>query len=178
MIYKLQQSKRGFVILFAVLISAIILLIGVGIFRITVKETILSSAARESMISFFAADGGLECALYEANVVAFGFLPGAAGSSLDCYNQSIVYPQVGGNCQENGAQTEFYIELPNNTCAFVEVDRCFKENVGDACQTQITSHGFNVCDGDQPDRSDPILLERVLELTYFDSDVCQLPVQS
>lgn len=154
-----QAKQHGFVILFAVLISSIILLIGIGIFRITIKETILSSSARESMMAIFAADGGLECALYE-EVKDFGFL---AADSLDCYEDSIVYPAPQGP----ELLTEFDVEFPVG-CAHVEVRRNYfpPDAIVVIPHVQMISRGYNVCAGNQPDVGDPLLTERVLELTY------------
>jgi hypothetical protein len=144
--------------LFAVLISSIILLIGLGIFRITVKETILSSAARESMIAFFASDGGLECGLYEENK-NFGF---RSAGVLDCADQSVTYDAPSGTEQ----LSEFSVAFPIG-CARVEVRRNYFPPDGPAVpHVQIISRGYNVCNGNQPDNADPVLLERVLELTY------------
>src|SRR3989344_4229619 len=59
-----NKMRRGFTLLFAMIISSIVLSIGLGIFNIALKELVLSSAARESQFAFFAADTGTECALY------------------------------------------------------------------------------------------------------------------
>lgn len=152
-----QATEKGFVIIFAVLISALMLLIGVGIFRISVKETVLSSTARESTIAFFAADGGLECALQEA-VQGTGFI---ASGDMQCGEESFSYT--------NNAATPTVdirgIVLPQG-CAWVE----FNPSHEGGSYTLIRSHGYNVCDGDgMPDTEDPLLLERVLELKYPNS---------
>lgn len=157
MIQKTKQNK-GFVILFAILISALVLTIGVGIFRITLKETILSSAARESMIAFFASDGGLECALREANVRG-GFVQVGSSNSFVCAGETIPYsvnPDI---------QSSFRVKLPEG-CAYVSVDKKFIPVDATALHTQIISRGYNVCIDESPDIGDPVLLERVLELTY------------
>lgn len=62
--YGLATSSRGFTILFAVLIASILLAIGIAIFDITVRELRLSSVARESQFAIYAAETGVECALY------------------------------------------------------------------------------------------------------------------
>ena len=60
----IKNQQSGFVILFAVIISTMIVLITAGIFRIALKETILASTATESQVALYAADTGLECGLY------------------------------------------------------------------------------------------------------------------
>lgn len=59
--YKLS---RGFTVLFASLIGALVLSIGLAILNITLKQNILSSAGRKTQQSFYAADAGVECALF------------------------------------------------------------------------------------------------------------------
>mgnify|MGYP000880555562 CR=1 FL=1 len=60
---KLQKNK-GFVILFSILISSIILLMASGIYNIVQKQVVLSSYAKQSQKAFYAADAALDCALF------------------------------------------------------------------------------------------------------------------
>jgi Tfp pilus assembly protein PilX len=60
---KFRAHARGFTLLYAVLISSVLLAIGIAIFEITVRELRLSSIVRESEYAFYAADAGLECAM-------------------------------------------------------------------------------------------------------------------
>lgn len=69
MIYSIQkilygERKSGFVLLFSVLVSGIVLAVGLGIISITLKELLLSNTGKDSQYAFYAADSGLECALY------------------------------------------------------------------------------------------------------------------
>jgi hypothetical protein len=50
--------------LIAVVTGTILLLIAYGMASIALKQQVLNSSARESQIAFYAADSGLECALY------------------------------------------------------------------------------------------------------------------
>ena len=60
-----QVSRRkGFTLLFAVLISSVLLAIGMGIFNIVYRELQLSGLTRDSDTAIFAADAGIECGLY------------------------------------------------------------------------------------------------------------------
>ena len=159
--YFSSHNQNGFVILFAVLISSMILLIGVGMFRISIKETILSSTARESTIAFFAADTGMECALYHQ--IKQGAFPSAipAGtpsqsSSVDCNDQT---PSITSSPGQQFVY-EFALALDNTACTRVTVDRSNPASVF------IQAQGFNICDGDEPDVENPLLLERVLEVRY------------
>lgn len=46
------------------LIGSLLLAIGIAIFNISIKELSLSTTGRESQFAFYAADTGVECALY------------------------------------------------------------------------------------------------------------------
>src|SRR5690606_15727798 len=58
------KNEKGFVALFTVLLTSVILAMAIGIASISLKEIVLSSAASEGSLAFFAADSGIECALY------------------------------------------------------------------------------------------------------------------
>jgi hypothetical protein len=60
----MKKTRRGFVLLLAVLVSGILLALGFALYNIASKELVLSSAARDSQFAFYAADSGIECALY------------------------------------------------------------------------------------------------------------------
>ncbi|MDD4989446.1 MAG: pilus assembly PilX N-terminal domain-containing protein [Candidatus Pacebacteria bacterium] len=56
-------NKRGFVLPFTLLISAIMLLISVSISTILTKQIYFSNLSRDSQIAYYAADNALSCAL-------------------------------------------------------------------------------------------------------------------
>ena len=60
---KLQQNK-GFVLLFAIILCTIIIAITIGITNITYKELHFTANAQDANDAFYAADAGVECALY------------------------------------------------------------------------------------------------------------------
>ncbi len=61
---KIKKNKKGFVMLFAVVISSMILAIALGISDIAMKQFQFSNSLKEANQAFFAADVGVECALY------------------------------------------------------------------------------------------------------------------
>lgn len=158
-----MQSSRGFVILFAVLISAIILLIGGGIFSISFKETVLSSTARESQYAINAADAGVECALYH-DVILDGF---TLGNPVDCANQQAI---VNGGTFNLGFQNN-----NENSCVRVHIEKnpSTDPNFAGYNEVSIVAQGYNVCDQDQPMTQNPLLIERVYRVIYL-----QLPSQT
>ncbi len=145
-------QQKGFVILFAILISVIILLLGMGIFSVATKESILSSSAREAQYAFAAADTGSECALH-AEYRGFFTTP-APQNNFVCANESVSWDTTSSTIDE-------YIEIDGTTtCAHVTI----VTNVNST--RTIKSQGYNLCNGDQPQTGNPRLVERDLEITY------------
>lgn len=151
-----HKNNQGFVILFAVLVSSIILLIGMGMFRISIKETVLSSTARESTMAFFAADSGMECALY-AEIQENAFEEGSIQAN-------ICRPFFNGatNISSSGS-AQLRVANPSlATCARVDIQR------NNGAVTMVSS-GYNICMGQNnhlPNTNSPLLLQRELFITY------------
>ena len=148
---RVLSSNRGFTLLYAVLISSLLLSIGLAIFNITLKEFLLSSAARDSQFAFYAADTGIECAIFW-DIQGNAFDPSTA-SDIECAGQSIA--GVGGV----GFDTPsiFSIDLaPLPYCATVSVTK--EESPR---RTIIESKGYNTCDTGNPRR-----VERAIRATY------------
>jgi hypothetical protein len=57
------NKKRGFTVLMAVLVSILVLAIASSLVRIVLKQVKFSGSGRESQISYYVADTGIECAL-------------------------------------------------------------------------------------------------------------------
>jgi hypothetical protein len=58
------KNKKGFALLFSVLISGLLVTIGVSIFNISIKEIMISASIRDSQTAYYAADSATECFLY------------------------------------------------------------------------------------------------------------------
>ncbi|OHA15300.1 MAG: hypothetical protein A3H57_01555 [Candidatus Taylorbacteria bacterium RIFCSPLOWO2_02_FULL_43_11] len=58
------SSKAGFSLLFAVLISAMLITIGAAMANLSLREFDLVATVRQSQKAFYAADAGVECALF------------------------------------------------------------------------------------------------------------------
>ncbi|MEX2029196.1 MAG: pilus assembly PilX N-terminal domain-containing protein [Candidatus Paceibacterota bacterium] len=58
------QNNKGFVILFAITISSILLAIALGVSNIALKQVKFGTNARDTNNAFFAADTGVERALF------------------------------------------------------------------------------------------------------------------
>jgi hypothetical protein len=159
--------------LFAVLVSSVLLSIGLSIFNLTLKEIELSSSGRESQFSFYAADTGIECALYwdfrGTNIFATSTSSRTPSpANPDCVATTTtqyinITPSVSNS---SSATTVFNLEIPNTSvtsnyapyCARVTVT---KTDSGGIIETAIDSRGYNTCDA-----SDPGRVERALKVTY------------
>ena len=65
MIKKELQKEKGFALLFAVTLSAILLSIALGITSVAMKEVQFGTSAKDTNDAFFAADSGAEYVLYK-----------------------------------------------------------------------------------------------------------------
>jgi len=145
------KRTQGFTLLFAVLISSLLLAIGLAIFNITIKEIILSSAGRESQFAFYAADTGAECALYW-DLKGGAFSTSTVGS-LNCNNVTI--SDLGG--QGYGVPSIFTLDFaPEPYCVIVSVTKNTNPE-----RTTIESRGYNTCDTSNPRR-----IERAIRVKY------------
>ena len=65
--YKKQKDinlRKGFAVLFAVLLASFLITLGISIFSISLKEIQIATSARDSQIAYYVADSARECALY------------------------------------------------------------------------------------------------------------------
>lgn len=61
---KNNKQQKGFTLLYAVLVSSIVLAASLSIINIALKQHKLSALSRESQVAFYAANTGVDCALY------------------------------------------------------------------------------------------------------------------
>jgi Tfp pilus assembly protein PilX len=135
-----HKKDKGFTLLIAIVITATLLLVSTGIVSVAVKEAFLSASARESQHAFYAADTGIECAIYwdvrnETGISAFAT---STQSQINCNLDNEGPFTVGG---PSGVSTfVFDFDSTNNPyCARVTVTK-------NGNQTTIESRGYNTCD--------------------------------
>jgi len=145
------RSNGGFTLLFAVLISGVLLAIGLAIFNITIKELLLSSSGRDSQFAFYAADSGAECALYW-DQKGGAFSTSTAGA-ISCNGLSI--SDVGGVGYNTAMTFQFEVD---GFCAIVSVTKSETHP-----RTKVESKGYNTtCDNTVNSRR----IERAIRVTY------------
>lgn len=138
------MTKTGFALLFSVLIASIMLSIALAIFNIVYKELILSSAVKNSQFAFYAADAGLECALYwdyKGKVFATSTDSVLGASGVTCNGTDITAAvNTPISRTADAATTLFYLNfLPDAYCVSVTVR---KESIPTK-RTTIEGRGYN-----------------------------------
>ncbi len=153
--------------LFAVLVSSVLLSIGLSIFNLTVKELVLSSSGRESQFSFYSADTGAECAIYWDFKGTDIFATSSnsrtpSPSNPDCVGSLInIEPFI---YVPSSATTQFTLDIPSGSpeyCTIVTIKK-WSDNPP-IINTEIDSRGYNTkCS----DTTNPNRVERALKVTY------------
>ena len=157
-----MEHNEGFALLIAVLVSGIVLAIGVSVLNITLKDFILSNIARDSEIAFYAANAGMECALYwdESDRNVF-----VDGGTVTCIGESSAVPSPGTDSL-NTFQREWGTPT---VCTVVSVEKfdCQERNpsfpTGLLCTT-VEARGYNRSCDDLSD--DTRTVERALRALY------------
>lgn len=134
---KNRKNKEGFVLLLVILLISVILVIGLGVFDIVLREILISSIGRESQKAFYAADSALECVRYWGKRIPSAFAAGLP-FTIYCNGDSI----VGGMSPGSPSISENLIEVnfDNGSCALVRI----MIGIPPSNNTQITSWGYNI----------------------------------
>ena len=135
----MKNSKSGFTLFLVIVITGTLLLIATGVTTLAVRQSKISSAGRNSQVAFYAADSGLECALYwdVKNPLEMSAFDPAGGMEIHC-NQDASNP--GNHWVVGGASVSTFTMtfLPEPSCAVVTVTKS-------GSNTTIESLGYNTC---------------------------------
>lgn len=144
-INKKLKNNKAFVMLFAVVLSSIILAVTLGVANIALKELNFTTSAKSTNDAFFAADAGVECALYYDLVGAQSYNGiinpfGAPPTSVNTYCAgTAVDLSVGTGTQINPWTFYVYpLGASGKACAVVKV---YKTTNPDT--TNIVSRGYD-----------------------------------
>lgn len=187
-----MNSKRGFTIFFATLITSLALAIGLAIYDLTIRELDLSATANQSQYAIYAADTGAECALYwdskwctgdscPLGTSAFATSTESDGgnfppqSGISCGGQDIAAvgtpplpykaPPTGWTAWDDVSQLTADSATTTFWMAFgtTATSSCVKVEVGkQGLKTTVISHGYNLCMGSGGTPQ----LERTLQVNY------------
>ncbi len=153
-IFKIKRDK-GFTIFFAMITIGTLILITGTMVNLTVREKMISQSNRESQYAFYAADTGIECALYwdVKNPSGESAFSTSTSSTINC-NKDGDNPSNEWVVGNNAVSTFTIHFLPDPFCTTVRVTK----GVG---QTTIESRGYNTCNLSNPRR-----VERAVRATY------------
>ena len=181
-IKKLKENKRacpakrerseGFVLLFAVTLSAILLAIALGISNIALREIQFGTSAKDTNDAFFAADTGTECAqFYDRSYDTTGVIP----NTTNIFENDVTFV---GSMTCVGISPEAFTYYPPNMwsfsisglnggqgCAIITVEKTLDVN-GKPVATTITSNGYNNGGGSSTCAPGSNAVERQIQITY------------
>jgi hypothetical protein len=166
MILKKIKNNNGFALLFAVLLSSLILSIALGVANIAFKEIKFGTSAKDINDAFFAADTGIECALFNDKMTSTSFVSPGGSGVVSCIGGTSALTYI--------ANDPLYSSLPswsfilsgfnNESCARVTVVKNAISNPPNIT-TFIVSKGSNIggalCNSTNANR-----VERQLEANY------------
>lgn len=169
-----KNKQRAFTLLFAALVTSLLLSVGLAIFNITLQQFLLASAGRESQYAFYAADSGIECALYFdkkgqyfTEQSPFYFPDGEpgheVGPTITCNEMQSADPLVLSDTSPY--KTQYNINLGSPVaCDLTKPSFALvvtKTVNASSTNTTIESRGYNTCDTNNARR-----VERGLRVDY------------
>ncbi len=151
-----RAQSRGFTLFVGLIIASSLLLIATGVVNLALKQSLISNSGKESQLAFYAADTGMECALYwdVSNPSGVSAFSPESGSIVICNNDANNPDNhwvAGGNSVSIIGPITF---LPESYCAMVTITK-------DGDTTRIESKGYNTCDITNPRR-----VERAVRAQY------------
>lgn len=130
-----DTKERGVALLFVILLTSVLLLVAIGITNIAYREASFSSQAKDSDRAFFAADTGIECALY---LDGQGQFDGSATVSPSCNGYMPTLADLTGT-------GSYVFAVPLGTqCVEVAVNKSYTAADGSGPYTQLSAIGYNV----------------------------------
>lgn len=149
------MNKKGITLLISVLISSMAALLGLGIFMIVFGELGISGTSKASAVAFYAADSGVECALY-ADAFLGSFSTSSPAADINCNGDAVPLTFTADGLGGGTFKFNFTVTA-GASCATVDV---IKKNNG---QTIINSYGENVPNCTSPTTK---VIQRALEVAY------------
>ena len=143
----MKNKKNGFALIIAVIFMTVMLTLGLAMSSLGYKQELLASTAIQSQYAFYAADAGLECALYADQ----------KRSTADGLQSFFTNPPMGASvCGGSVSTSTFPITFPDQLISSVRINldeqRCaditvYKPQSG-VGRTYIFSQGYDVpCSG-------------------------------
>lgn len=137
-----KDNESGFVLLYAVLVTMVVVTVGVLMINIVTRQIVLSSVSKNSQISYYAANAGFECSNYYKLQRVWGvinnidgFIPPEQNIQVECLGQS----KNLNNLASPDYLYEWSFLVDDKSCVDVEISR---NSNGD--DFNILAKGYNV----------------------------------
>jgi hypothetical protein len=176
---KSKNNKKGFTLLYAVLITSIVLAASIGFFVFILRELMISNLGKDSQRAFYAADSVVECILFwdfkhpglTKSAFATDTLPWGGVSSPILCNQTSSDGRLLSDSSGLFIISSFLSDVDISNQGACATTTVFRKYVGNNLVMSIKAYGRNIggswngttasCDGTNPNR-----VERGFEVTY------------
>lgn len=156
------QKNKAFTMLFAVILSSIILAIALGVSDVAVKEITFGTSAIDTNNAFFAADTGAECVLYNDKTTTNKFPLAGPATAILCGNTSITPSFTGTGTSASYSFVMAGLGSTGRSCVKVSI---VKNNSTPPMKTTVVAKGYNIGDA-SCDSTNPNRVERELHVDY------------
>ena len=191
---KFNINQRGFTLLFAVLVSTLVLAVGASIISLALKQVQLSGTSRDSQYAFYAANTGYECAYYWDvhgyndkdlfpinNDTNFYYEPGGTETDITCLSETDSLGDINRNSIVSSGDPVNWIQNPvsdptESSPSVTSFSIRFDEDEVPYCADVTVSKWIDSDDNvittidsrgyNTCDEDNPRRIERGLELTY------------
>jgi hypothetical protein len=165
------MKNKGMTLFIAITVTAVLLFISFVVVNIAIKGSLFASSGRNSQYAFYAADAGVECAIYwDSRTDTSKFDTDISGSPISCGGHIMSTGQAitgtstltligGGGPSQRTSSFGFVLDQGGSSmpsCVVVTVEKRLSDG-----KTYINSRGYNTCDVSNPRR-----FERGIEVDY------------
>lgn len=189
------MKQKGYTLLYAVLLSGIVLIIGVSIVMISRREIQLSEDIGSSAQAIYAADSGIECMVELNNNGSIGIVDDNNPPNVKCLGQGGSGLRIESDGGVTGATAHYEIRVergngpelytfmvvpgeagqnPDLNAPCFQVEPIIKDSLTVGLTTYSTTtivvNGYNTCNVDDPRR-----VERTLEVSTYNVTVVEEP---
>ena len=152
------RNQRGIAIYVAVIVTSALVLVSYSVIALAIKEVGNSATSRDSQAAFYAADSGVECALYW-DLKLSSFATNTPATLISCNRVASIPTRVIHPTSGIGTSTFSFTFLPDQYCTIVNVVKSY--DAGGVPKTKIVSRGYNSCSALNTRR-----VERAIEVEY------------
>lgn len=149
----LIKNKKGYALLFTIMVISVISVITAGLINASTKQLILSSLAKNSQVAFYQADTAGDCALYMDLVKTVDEIRKSIENNepFVCGDQKLF---TSGNPESDYFLTPDDILGTNKPCFVIETRKS-------GISTRILAKGYSMCDLDNSK-----VVEREIQISY------------